>query len=611
MSASVEIANHIREVQQVVDGAEKNERESVITDSWRRCIDEYHLDPVEQKQAYILPHGELRQHQERLDKLIRTARFGLEELYRQVASHHYVVLLTDSDGVTVDFLGDPAVDHELRKSGLYLGSEWSEARAGTCGVGSCIYTGEALTVHQSDHFDATHTPLTCTAAPIFDVDGSLAAVLDISALHSPEPKASQAMTLQLLQHCTRRVEMANLMNSFRHQWIVRLSRSPAFVDVDPECALALNHSGQILGMTHSAQQVLAAIAGIKWQQGTGILGALFSKFFEIDINDLPTFSRALPTEERLISAINGDLWFAHAVAPQKVTIRRRVPAISAALAALYDRDPVMEAMATKASRLATSDLPLLITGETGSGKEYLAKAVHLTSQRRGHFVAINCAAIPETLIESELFGYVDGAFTGARSKGKKGLIEQSDGGTLFLDEIGDMPLALQARLLRVLAENEVIPVGGTQPVSVSLRIVAATHQDLSERVSVGKFRQDLYYRIGGGILNVPPLRQRNDVIWLAEKLLNANNSNDEADLHLNDSVVRHLTSYHWPGNIRELANAMAFARAYGRGPVVEQNTYPNNFTKRKTVIPCRKKKHQILLRRWKRANGIFLRQLAI
>ena len=161
-------------------------RDPVIVESWRRCIQYYGLDPLELKEAYIVPHYELRQHRERLEQLIRTARYELETLYKQIAGQRYALLLTDAKGVTVDYIGDCALEEELRKAGLYLGSEWSEARAGTCGVGSCIHTGEALTVHQTDHFDGSHIGLTCTAAPIYDVNGRLAAVLDISALHSPE-----------------------------------------------------------------------------------------------------------------------------------------------------------------------------------------------------------------------------------------------------------------------------------------------------------------------------------------------------------------------------------------------------------------------------------------
>src|SRR5690606_29273367 len=165
------------------------------------------------------------------------------------------------------------------------------------------------------------------------------------------------------------------------------------------------------------------------------------------------------------------------------------------------------------------DIPILIQGETGSGKEFLARAIHDSCGGSGNLVAVNCAAIPEHLIESELFGYTPGAFTGASQKGKRGLIEEANGGTLFLDEIGDMPLMPQSRLLRVLSENEVQPVGALKARAVRLRVLSASHRDLAVLVKEGRFRQDLYYRLNAATLALPPLRERQDLGWLIDQLL--------------------------------------------------------------------------------------------
>src|ERR1019366_441179 len=181
------ISNHMREVQMIADGG-NSARDPVIKDSWLRCVRNHRLDPVELKEPYIVPNHELRQRCERLEQLIRTARYGLESLYRQISGQRYVLLLTDAQGVTVDYMGDSSLEEDLRRAGLYLGSEWSEARAGTNGVGSCVHTG-----------------LTCTAAPIYDTNGTMAAVLDISALHSPESKDSQGMALHMVKACSQRI----------------------------------------------------------------------------------------------------------------------------------------------------------------------------------------------------------------------------------------------------------------------------------------------------------------------------------------------------------------------------------------------------------------------
>ena len=199
-------------------------------------------------------------------------------------------------------------------------------------------------------------------------------------------------------------------------------------------------------------------------------------------------------------------------------------------------------------------MPLLLNGETGSGKEAFAKAVHLAGPRAEQaFVALNCAAIPETLIESELFGYRGGSFTGARKEGMRGKLQQADGGTLFLDEIGDMPLALQTRLLRVLEERRVVPLGG-EPEDVDVRLISATHRDLAELVADGRFREDLYYRLNGMVVSLPPLRERSDREELLDYLL-AEEARGQR-IQLDGEVRQGLLAYRWPGNVRQMRTVL-------------------------------------------------------
>jgi len=220
-------------------------------------------------------------------------------------------------------------------------------------------------------------------------------------------------------------------------------------------------------------------------------------------------------------------------------------------------------------------MSLLICGETGTGKEHLANALHSVSSRAGKpFVAVNCGALPESLIESELFGYEAGAFTGAKAKGKKGLILEADGGTLFLDEIGDMPVSSQTRLLRVLAEREVTPIGRTKPVPVNLRVIAATHRDLVEQVKAGHFREDLYFRLNGAVLNLPALRQRADLEWLIERLLARISAERGVSYSLSPTALDAFRGYAWPGNIRELSNSVDYACAISSDGVIEIDDLP-------------------------------------
>ncbi|MCW5707749.1 sigma-54-dependent Fis family transcriptional regulator [Shinella sp.] len=573
----VSTLSHIREIERVGMGA-VSPRDAPVVKSWLRCLNDYKLDPTIAQEAYIVPELKLREHREQAEELIRIGRSGLEGLFNQVAGQNYVLLLSDARGVTVDFMGDPTFDNQLRKAGLYLGSEWSENRAGTCAVGACIVSGEPVIIHQDDHFDASHIGLTCTAAPVFDTLGDLTAVLDISQLRSPTAKASQQLALHLATSTARRIELANLMTRTRNDWVLRLARSPEFLDVDPDAAIALDGSGRITGMTHGGFGALARSMNMRGLATRDFLGLRISEVFDMDVDDLPRFMRGRPNGERLLRAKNGLVLFASAIAPA-VSLRAPnmpAPRLPRALRDLSRGDTAMERVQARAAKLAARDIPILIQGETGSGKEFLARAIHDSCGGGGNFVAVNCAAIPEHLIESELFGYTPGAFTGASQKGKRGLIEEANGGTLFLDEIGDMPLTLQSRLLRVLSENEVQPVGALKARPVRLRVLSASHRDLADLVKEGRFRQDLYYRLNAATLSLPALRERQDLGWLIDQLLARVEKENGETYRIDKAAQAALLAHAWPGNLRELSNALRVAAALSEGGVIDVDCLPDH-----------------------------------
>lgn len=552
------IADHVREIEAVWHGRAST-RDPYVVQSWRRCLDEYRLDPSVNCEAVILPEGRLKEHRQQAEELIVIARSGLERLYGHVANQAYVLLLADRLGVTVEYLGDPRYNEDLRRAGLYLGSDWAESHAGTCAVGACIATGEALTIHQTDHFDMTHTPLSCTAAPIYDTEGRLSAVLDISLLKSPGEKASQNLARHLVATTVRRIELANLMAQTRRQWVLRFALSPEFLDVDPEGGIAINDSGRISGLTHGAARMLARAAGLDWRQPEQLMGQKVSRFLDLAIDDLPGLMRGRPTHERVLRARDGNMLFAHAIEP---TPRPRAspPVLPPALRRLGGDTPEINALQERAARLSLTGLPVLIHGETGTGKEYLARAIHEASGVKGPFVAVNCAAIPEALAEAELFGHAPGAFTGAAPRGRRGLVEEADGGTLFLDEIGDMPLGLQTRLLRVLAEQTVQPLGAVRQRKVNFRLISASHRDLKSLVAENQFRQDLYYRLNVAELYLPPLRARGDFDWLVARFM-AGKQGEGREIVLAPAAAAALRAHVWPGNLRELDNALSVAAA--------------------------------------------------
>ena len=545
---------HIETVLQVAErgvNAPGVQHDRLIRESWLRCVTEHGLEPTRMQEAIIVSQQRLREHQEQMEALLQIARHGLESLYGQMAGLGYCVLLTDARGVTVDFLGDLQIEPGLRKAGLYLGADWSEAVAGTCGVGTCISTGQALTVHLNDHFDACHIPLTCTTAPVFDSQGQLRAVLDVSQLSSSQPKSSQHLALQLVQRVANDIEDAAFLQRHRRDWVLRLSGAPQFLDVQPQYLLALDMAGRVVGHNQRAHRALGdACAG-------GLLGASFESLFGQPLAQIGRFVAAEPSDRRAVMFAGGPrLLFLSATPPVQARalapVQLEQAAIPAPLAQLSAGDAALRQQIARAARLLNSPINLLITGETGSGKEYFAKAVHESSERRVRpFVAVNCAAIPEALIESELFGYVGGSFSGASAKGKRGLIAEAEGGTLFLDEIGDMPLTLQTRLLRVLSEREMLPVGATRPVPINVRVIAATHAALEQRVREGRFRDDLYYRLNGAHIQLPPLRERSDLLALIERWA--------AGRRFSPAAQELLLHYPWPGNLRQLRNALEYA----------------------------------------------------
>ncbi len=572
-------SDHIKEIERVGQGSNTG-RDAVVVASWRRCLETYQLDPAKAREAVIVSETRLREHRQQAEDLVHIARSGLERLYRQVAEQNYVLLLSDRQGVTVEFLGDPSFNNNLRKAGLYLGSEWSEPRAGTCAVGACITTGEPLTIHQTDHFDITHTPLSCTAAPIYDTQGALAAVLDISLLSSPILKASQNMARHLVSSTVRRIELANLMASSRHDLVLRFAGAPEFLDVDPEAAIAVDGAGRITGMTHGGAKLLAGSRGLDWRRPELLLGQLVTDFFEAEFGELASLTRASLPQDRRIALRGGAFLYAHAIEPQQRIAGQpaaRLPRALPALSRLGGACPAMDSLRRKVMKLAPARLPVLLQGQTGTGKEHLARIIHEVSGVSGRFVAVNCAAIPEQLIESELFGYAPGAFTGALAKGRKGLVEEAGGGTLFLDEIGDMPFAAQSRLLRVLAEGEVLPVGGSVPRKISFRVISASHRPLAALVAAGRFREDLYYRLNAAVLPLPPLSEREDFPWLLARLLEKHAAGGRP-LRLSPEARVLLLAHSWPGNIRELDNAIAFAAALCEDGVIGVEDLPEQLT---------------------------------
>jgi transcriptional regulator of acetoin/glycerol metabolism len=528
--------SHLSEIDQVLSGRAMG-RDAVVAQSWRRCVEQYGMDPAKPSPAHIVTETRLREHREQSERLIAIARSGLEALFRQIAGQKYVLLLADAKGVTVDYFGDPKFEDELRAAGLHLGSDWSEQLAGTCGVGSCLVTKQAITIHQTDHFDLTHTPLSCTAAPIFDTSGNLTAVLDISLLRSPQPKISQSLALNLVTASARRIEMANLMAMNRGDWVLRFSTSPEFLDVDPEAAVALDGSGRIIGMTHGAETVLA-------RNGAAVLGERIDQFFELTVDTLPDLMRGRPTEDRLITLRDGQGLFGHAIAPQSERLSAPIAQRGAvsAFQSIGGSDPVIQRLVAEAARLAPTTIPILVAGETGSGKERLIRAIHASQPGNRAFVTLTAATS-----EADWQAMADAAQTG----------------TLFIDAPEDLPPLAQVRLMHIIAGLDALPA------QVRPRLMTATTVDLAGLIRKGLFRNDLFFRLAAVTLTLPPLRLRQDFDWLTDRMMRQFSHLRPDSLRLSPAARAELQSRDWPGNLRELANTLAVAVALAEGAVID------------------------------------------
>ena len=559
---------------------------SAIGASWRRCMIDYALDPMRPHEPFVLDGHTLKEYRSRHEHLIQVASAEIDWLYDHIAMSGCALMLTDAGGIVLYEKADPIILETFRMAGLQVGADWSELRQGTNGMGTCIAENRPIIVHRDEHFRAAHIGLSCTAAPIHDPDGSLVAVLDASTMNAQGTRDTQTHVMALVHLSAKLIEKCLFLRHFQRGSVLRFHARPEFVNLQHDGALALSSDATVIAADEMAMRLLGV------GQRSELIGRRVDEIFdmraeEIMDADTVTSDGLWPVRDAVLgrryfaslSHESTDVGFSryrmHNSHGSGVMQLAPPPAHKEVLALedLAGEDPQMLRIVRSARRVAASSVSVMIQGATGTGKELFARALHAASGR-SPFVALNCAAIPESLIESELFGYKSGAFTGARREGMKGTILQASGGTLFLDEIGDMPLPLQTRLLRVLEEHEVVPLGSDKPMKVDLRVVCASHQHLRSMISRGQFREDLYYRLNGITLELPRLADRTDKDQLIRKLLGAETS-DGRPVAIETDAFQCLLDYDWPGNIRELRNVIRTALAICDGGVVRLRDLPS------------------------------------
>lgn len=519
-----------------------------ILRSWQRCA-EQGLDAGDKISAEPVTAGELRHIQHQNETLRLLSRPELVTLRSEAKSTDSVVILTDAQGTVLDVVGSAEFAGEAAQVALQPGVVWSENSTGTNAIGTAMAERRAIAVHGGEHFFEPHGILHCAASPIFDPFGKLAGVLDMSG----HATAAHTHALGLVRMAVEQIEYRFFARGFEDQTVVRFHKHGDLLGTPREGVLVFDGEQLIAGN----------------RRALGLLGLDRLAFRKTRREEL--FERL----DAQLRSVSGEKFTAQIVRPEAGTPR----SLHVAKTPKTRSEPYLTKETRhdlgKALRLINAEIPVLVTGETGSGKEVFVRHLASLSNRAGKpFVAINCAALPESLIESELFGYEAGAFTGARKDGAKGLVQQAEGGILFLDEIGDMPLALQSRLLRVLQDKQVAPLGGGPLRKADFVAICATNRDIKAMVDAGTFRADLYFRIAQFTLRLPALAELPNRREVIESFWKAH----EADHGLlTETVMARLVSYDWPGNFRELTNTLqATAALAGPGGRVSLSDLPNH-----------------------------------
>ena len=556
-------------------GALSADLRSSVAASWQRSKN--HQITIDRARAPLVADAELFRYRSKHAALRHAARCALDNSRTFLSDANSIMILTDPTGLIIDTQGDDRVIDAGRTVHLEHGGRWSEADIGTNAIGAAIAESKPVQIRGAEHFCTEVQRWTCAAVPVHDPsDGELLGVVDISGPANTFNPQSLALAVSVGQH----VESV-LAQSVRqdHEKLLCHFLAKRSLWVTEEC-IVLDRRGTIL---HATERALGAMRdsrnGIADEATTRFLKGLPFEEWPVKLKELlPNASFDLVNNGT--SGI-GAIIVLHArrrlatadrdVSKSKPAFERREAAsappprndpaprpwhhedtIGDSTSGFVARDPAVRAIVRQVETAAARKMPILIRGETGTGKEQLARHAHAASGRKGAFVPVNCAALPESLIEAELFGYADGAFTGARRGGAIGLVKEADGGTLFLDEIGDMPVTLQAVLLRLLDDWTVRPIGGVRT-KVDVLLVSATNATLDKAIAEGRFRSDLLYRLNTLEVTLPRLRDRIDFDAIVRQLLGT----IDPDCQIAAATIAQLATRPWPGNIRELRNMLA------------------------------------------------------
>ncbi|RRV05576.1 sigma-54-dependent Fis family transcriptional regulator [Pseudomonas sp. v388] len=541
----------------------------IVQDSWSRCRD-FGLDHQTRPSFGRLPGNEVSQLLERHQALVQTTHQEVLPYYENILSNsNCLILLADHHGQLLKSWGMQRFVDPSQTQGFLAGASWSERGTGTNAIGTALACEQAIHIEPDEHFLKANRFMTGSASPIFDAQRRLIAVLDVSSDSFLPP----SHTLGMVKMMSQSVENRLILDQFRDSHF-QLTFNTGLNNLDSQWAglLVFDESGRIHCANRRADNLLGASPS----------GATIEALFRCPILHLLSEPEGRPFA---LHALGNNRFQCVLKRPRRKPLALHAVAVAPstsgsqalALDAVDLGDERVAKAVSQARRLLEKDIALLIHGETGVGKEVFVKALHQASSRADRaLIAVNCAAIPAELVESELFGYAKGAFTGAHHKGSIGLIRKADRGTLFLDEIGDMPLPVQARLLRVLQERCVQPLGSSEQYPVDIRIVSATNRCLRNAVRDGHFRQDLYYRISGLNIELPPLRERTDRPALIQRIFERHRETHQR-AGFSPAVLALFDKHPWPGNLRQLNSVIQVALALADDQPVDVEHLPEDF----------------------------------
>lgn len=549
--------------------SEEVRHQNDIQASWERCR-QYGLDPSSAPQVEKVMANELTDEHH---FLVETTGKEILPHYENILSNSQcMIMLADNDGQMIKSWGDQRFLNKQQRASLETGTLWGEQFNGTNAIGTAIAVGRAVQVQKDEHYLKSNRFMVGSASPIFNTNNDLLGVLDVSS----DTYLPHAHTLGMVKLMSQSIENRLITKMFSEDnFLLTFNSNIDNIDSQWSGLLVFNDDGTILSANKRAELLL----------GHDLALLNINDLFDCPLRDLKNHPESMPIK---LPALNHFVWHGSIIRPQKQVIRavdfRHKTASQRAqkedlitLEKLSFGDQHIDRCINQAQRIIEKDIPILIYGETGVGKEVFVNALHNYSSRKCYpLVAVNCAAIPSELVESELFGYEKGAFTGANNKGSIGFIRKAHKGILFLDEIGEMPLKVQARLLRVLQERKVTPLGSTESYPIDIKIISATNRSLKDEVENGAFRQDLYYRVSGLNLELPALRNRSDKEALfteVHRLLKTAQQNYD----LSEEILDLFKQHPWPGNIRQLVSVLQIALALAENDRIEAWHLPDDF----------------------------------